>query len=98
MATELSRAIGAAVGQMPEILEAHLPMVYIEKMVDPPAQVLVVVLREGATSRQTKIKEILRGILPTGSHLDVFEWRQDEPTLPTVRLAGTALDFGRKLN
>jgi hypothetical protein len=98
MAQEVSRAIGTALGRIPEIREGHLPMFYVEGKVDPPAQVLVVVLEDGATSQQLKIDEILRGILPTGSYLDVLEWRLNEPTLPTVRRTGTSLDLNRKLN
>jgi hypothetical protein len=98
MAQEVSRAIGAALGRIPEIREGHLPMVYIEGKIDPPAQILVVVLEEGAASQQLKIKEIMRGLLPTGSYLDMLEWRPNNPTLPTVRRTDTALDLNRKLN
>ena len=96
MAPEVSRAIGTALGRIPEICEGHLPMVYIEGKIDPPAQVLVVVLEEGATSQQAKIRNILGEVLPAGFHLDVLEWRQNEPTLPTVRRAGTAVHLSRR--
>jgi hypothetical protein len=98
MAPEVSSAIGTALGEIPEIREGHLPMVYIEGKIDPPAQILVVILEEGAASQQLKIKEILRAFLPTGSYLDVLEWRPNDPTLPTVRRTGTALDLNRKPN
>jgi hypothetical protein len=32
---EISDAIGAGLGKIPEILEAHLPMVYIKGHIDP---------------------------------------------------------------
>jgi hypothetical protein len=98
MAQEVSSAIGKALRRIPEILEGHLPMVYIEGKIDPPAQVLVVVLGEGVPSQRPKIAEILRSILPTGFYLDVFEWRPSEPTLPTVRKTGCGLDLARKVN
>lgn len=47
---QVSDAIGAALGQIAEIEEARLPMVYIKGHVDPPAQVLVVVLDEDVPS------------------------------------------------
>lgn len=36
---QISDAIGAALGKVPDILEAHLPNVYIKGYIDPPAQV-----------------------------------------------------------
>src|SRR4029077_11959701 len=57
----LSRTIGTALGKIPEIKEAHLPQVYIKGKIDPPAQILVVVIEEGAPSQLLKIKEAMRG-------------------------------------
>jgi hypothetical protein len=98
MARELSWVIGAALGDIPEICEAHLPMVYAKGLIDPPAQVLVVILEKGAVGQSPKIGEILRKTLPTGAHLDVLEWEPANPSLPTVRKTGCALDLNRKLN
>src|SRR5215469_6049168 len=79
---EISDAIGAALGKIPEILEAHLPMVYIKGHVDPPAQVLVIVLEENSTSTHAKIMEVLRATLPTN-----FYWtaRNRGPTTQAFR-------------
>ena len=55
---QISDAIGTALGKIPEIVEAHLPMVYIKGQIEPPAQVLVVVLEENRrlfnTARRTE--------------------------------------------
>jgi len=55
---QISDAIGTALGKIPEIVEAHLPMVYIKGQIDPTAQVLVVVLEENRrfsnTARRTE--------------------------------------------
>jgi hypothetical protein len=64
---QISDAIGLELGKIPGILEAHLPMVYIKGMIDPPAQILAVVLEENKPSPQAKIREVLRAILPTNS-------------------------------
>ena len=51
---QLSDAIGTELGKIPDILEAHLPMVYIKGQIDPPAQVLVIVLEENSRVRKRK--------------------------------------------
>jgi hypothetical protein len=95
---QTSDAIGTGLGKIPEIVEAHLPMVYIEGHVDPSAQVLVVVLEGNRPSPQTRISEVLRGILPADSHMDVIESHPGDPALPTIRATGTQLDLNRKRN
>ena len=68
---EMSDAIGAALGRVTEILEAHLPMIYIKGQIDPPAQVLVVVLGENRANLQVKITEAVRGALPDDFRLNI---------------------------
>ncbi len=95
---QVSDAIGIALSEIPEILEAHLPMVYIKGQIDPPAQVLYVVLDQNVASPQSKITEVVRAVLPTGSHMDITESRSgDDPNLPTIRATGTQLHLKRKL-
>jgi len=97
MPKEISDAIGKAVGKVAEIGEAHLPMVYIKGHVDPPAQVLVVVLDENAPNPQVKITEALRAVLPTNSYVDIIELHPSDTNLPTIRATGTQLNLNRKL-
>jgi hypothetical protein len=92
---EISDAIGTALGKIPEILEAYLPMVYIKGQIDPPAQVLVVVLEEKRPSPQAKITEVLRAVLPANFYIDVTESRHGDPNLPTIRATGTQLNLNR---
>jgi len=56
---QLSDAIGTELGKIPDVLEAHLLMVYMKGQIDPPAQVLVVVLEENKPSPQAKMTEVL---------------------------------------
>lgn len=97
MSKELSDAIGTAVGKIAEIGEAHLPMVYIKGYVDPPAQVLVVVLDEDPPDPQAKITQALRAVLPTNSYVDIIELHPSDTNLPTIRATGTQLNLNRKL-
>ena len=96
MPKQISDAIGTALGMIPEIVEAHLPMIYIKGHIDPPAQVLVVVLQENRPSPQAKIAKALRGVLPTNSHMDITESHREDSNLPTIRATGTQLDLNRK--
>lgn len=93
----VSDAIGIALGKFPEIVEAHLPMVYIKGHIDPPAQILVIVVGENRPSLQVKITEALKSVLPTNSYMDVMESHPDDPKLPTIRATRTRLDLNRKL-
>ena len=96
---QMSDAIGTALGRIAEIGEAHLPMVYIKGYIDPPAQVLVVVLDENLAmaSQQARISDAIRAVLPTDSHMDITELHPGDPNLPTIRATGTQLNLNRKL-
>lgn len=94
----VSDAMGTALGEISEILEAHLPMVYIKGHIDPPTQVLVVVLDEKKPSPQARIVEMLRAVLPTDFHMEITELHRSDPKLPTIRATCTQLDLARNPN
>jgi hypothetical protein len=94
---QVSDEIGVALGKIAEIGEAHLPMIYIKGHIDPPAQVLVVVLDQNAPSPQAKITEALRAVLPTNAHMDITELHPGDPNLPTIRATSTQLNLNRKV-
>lgn len=94
---QISDAIGRALSKISEIVEAHLPMVYIRGQIAPPAQVLVLVLEENTPSPQTKIMEILGAVLPPNSHMDITEFHPGDPNVATVRATGTQLHLNRKV-
>jgi SseB protein C-terminal domain len=95
---QTSDAIGTALGKIPEIVEAYLPMIFAEGHIDPPAQVLVVVLDGKGPSPQARVSEALRAVLPTNSHMDVMESDPSDPKLATIRATGTQLNLNRKLH
>jgi hypothetical protein len=94
---QMSDAIGAALGKIAEIEEAHLPMVYIKGHIDPPAQVLVVVLDEHASSPRVRVTETLMTVLPSDFHMEITELHPGDTNLPTIRKTGTQLNLNRKL-
>lgn len=93
---QISNAIGAGLSQIPEIVEAHLPMVFAPGHIDPAAQVLVVVLKENTASPQEKIADVLRVVLPENSHMDVMESHSGDALLQTIRLTSTQLPLSRE--
>ena len=93
MTAERPPAIGAALGELAGIREAHLPMVYIQGKIAPPAQVLVVVYDEHASRQLPNIAESLRRIPTSEVFLHVCERRPGDTTLPTVTSAGCALNL-----
>ena len=93
---QISGAIGVGLGKIPEILEAHLPMIYIKGLIEPPAQIFMVVVEEKKPSPQAKILEVVRRVLPSGSYMDIGELYPGDPQLPAIRASGTQLDLDRK--
>jgi hypothetical protein len=89
---ELVKRIEQALGDVPGIREAHLPQVYIEGKIDPPAQVLMIVLDQEFSTQLPAIKDALRRILPGDRFMDIFELREDSPILAAVRSAGCKLE------
>lgn len=96
MSADLSHAIGAAVGKFPQIEEAHLPMVFVKGRIDPPAQVLVLVMQKQIAGLLPKIMDSIQPLIPTGSHLDAFEFPTNHPMLATIRATRTELELRRK--
>ena len=87
MSQTLSDAIGAMIRGITGIREAYLPQCYVKSVVEPPAQVLVVVLDDGA-DRQSVLDAVGQGltrVLPQGQHLDVLPMTSGDGLLSTVR-------------
>jgi hypothetical protein len=87
MPQTLSDAIGAMVRGIKGIREAYLPQCFVKSVVEPPAQVLVVVLDDGA-DRQSVLDAVSTGltrVLPQGQHLDVLPMTSSDGLLATVR-------------
>ena len=89
MDESLVRAISALVSDIEGVLEAHLPQCYVAGVVDPPAQVLIMVIRsqQEAETVLYKIGVGLESILPPGVHLDVLPVSPSHPLLIAARKA-----------
>ena len=87
MPQTLSDGIGVMVRGIAGIREAYLPQCFVKSVVEPPAQVLVVVLDDGA-DRQSILDAVGQGltrVLPQGQHLDVLPMTSNDGLLSTVR-------------
>ena len=89
MDPEIVAAISRIVDGTPEIIEAHLPQVFVSDAMKVPAQVLVIVTADKDVQRALdKVGSGLGRILPSGRSLDVWPLSPMDKLLPTVRAAG----------
>lgn len=86
MPQEISTAIAEMVHGMPAIREAYQPQCYAKAVVEPPAQILVLVLDDPADQETLDaVGQRLEHILPPGMHLDVWPLDNGHDLLPTIR-------------
>ena len=86
---EIAAAIGGLVDGAPEIIEAHLPQVFVSGAMQAPAQVLIIVTVDRDVQRALdKVGAGLGRILPSGRSMDVWPLSPMDKLLPTVRGAG----------
>jgi hypothetical protein len=82
-------AIARLLARAPGPVEAHLPQFYCQKVDDKPAQILVLVMRQGFHPDQ--IHKLLEArppaIVPEGESLDVWTMDDSYPPLKAVRNA-----------
>jgi len=89
MEPEIVAAIGRLVDGVPEVIEAHLPQVFVSGAMQAPAQVLVIVTVDKDVLRALDtVGAGLEHILPSGHSIDVWPLRPMDKMLPTVRGAG----------
>ena len=103
MDENLSAAIAGAVEDIVSVSEAHLPQAYVKGVIDPPAQVLVVVVEreDNLDSALAETDRAIKSILPADHHLDVLPLLPDNDLLQSVRAAECVIKSpskqGRKL-
>jgi SseB protein C-terminal domain len=89
MEPEIVAAIGRLVDNAPEIIEAHLPQVFVPGAMEAPAQVLVIVTVDSDSQQALeKLGSGLGRIVPPGRSIDAWPLSPDDKLLPTVRAAG----------
>jgi hypothetical protein len=87
MPQALSNAIGEMIRNIAGVREAYLPQCYVKSIVEPPAQILVLVL-DDASDHQSVLNSVGEGlsrVLPQGVHLDVWPLSDGNSLLDTVR-------------
>jgi hypothetical protein len=92
MPQTLPESIAEMVRTIPGIREAYLPQCYVKGVVEPPAQILVLVLDDA--SDQRVLDEVGQGLarrLPQAMHLDVWPLTPGHSLLGTVRGTRTHL-------
>jgi hypothetical protein len=89
MSPELSVAIAGMLEEMPGVLEAHLPQCYAPGVIDPPAQVLMIVLSRSGQEVMfaSEVRRRLLSILPKGVPLEFMFLHRSSPELESVRRA-----------
>jgi hypothetical protein len=87
LSDDLVQRLRLLLAGMDTVQEAHLPQCYSMKLIDPPAQILVLVCDKGDQSRVTALlSSALADILPSGDHLDALVVHpKDKGILDAVR-------------
>jgi hypothetical protein len=86
MPQPLSDSIGQMVRSINGIREAYLPQWYVAGVVEPPAQILVLVLDDTSDPRVLEaVDQGLVRLLPQGMHLDVWPLTCEHSLLGSVR-------------
>jgi hypothetical protein len=95
MPAERQEQIRSAVIGIAGVVEAHLPQCFAKGLVDPSAQVLVLVLAEGVldTDVVPKVEHRLLTALPQGSFVDILPLRDGAPFLNTIRATDCKLSL-----
>ena len=86
-------AIARMTATFPEVIEAHLPQVFVDKTMAAPAQVLVLVLSDLsiANTVMSKIGPQVGTLLAPGLRLDIWPLPANSPLLVAVRRAACQL-------
>src|SRR4029079_8048982 len=86
MEPEILAGITSLVVGTPEIIEAHLPQVFVSDAMQAPGQVLVIVISDRDAERVlAELGAGLARILPSGRSLDVWPLSPTDKLLPMVR-------------
>lgn len=95
MLASLADQISSGLADIPGILEAHVPQCYAKGLIDPPAQILVLVLPLGMSADTVVpgVLQTLRRILPRGTSMDVLPLDEKAPVLSSIRGAGCQLSL-----
>lgn len=96
MAESRMALLRAAVQGVPDVVRAYVPQVYIPNEVDPPRQILFLIIREEARERVgTVVEEFaarIRWRMPADEFIDIWPVFADDELLPDITRTGCVLD------
>jgi hypothetical protein len=81
----LVNAIASVVASCGDIIEAHLPQIFVDRTMTRPAQVLVLVVADPSIAQSVLPKVV--ALFPAGSHLDIWPPASNNPLLVSIRRA-----------
>lgn len=84
---DLARAIGRVVGSIPEIIEAHTPLVHAPPFDQPPILALAIVMHQNIDPQAVveRLAPALAAGVPHGSKLPIMALHDRDPNLAAVR-------------
>ena len=86
MPKECSDAIARLVASIPQVVEAHLPQVYVPRQMSKPEQVLIIVFSDAVSEQALEhLLAELPNILPSNQTLDLWPITLHDELLETVR-------------
>ena len=95
MSAERQAALGRIIRQCEDVLFAYAPQAYLAGRIDPPAQILYLVLRDDARVRLDQVMGALvprfNQVLPAGEYIDVVPAFVGDQLLTTVVATETVL-------
>ena len=96
MPTQAKQRISEALAGLPGAIEAHLPQCYVKGFIDPPAQVLFLVIAPNLQTQEVLNSVNRRLCNGLGSEFDLqfFLIGLDDPMLEVIRQAGCSVEIG----
>jgi|SRR5688572_20934272 hypothetical protein len=93
LGAEARAALARIVGEVPGVLEAHVPQILAAGSGSPPRQVLFLVLDDDTRVERAlqALEPRLRDVVPSGFFLDVLPLTARHELLPAVRNAGSRI-------
>lgn len=93
MSSERLERIRGALERVSGVSEAHIPLVFVKGKLDPPSQVLFVVLSSSQDPAETmdQLGRELSSVTPDGEYLDVIPIEESSPLLKPVRSSRCSL-------
>jgi hypothetical protein len=90
---EAIAALSLALGDLGEVVEAHLAQCFIPRVSEAPALVLIIVVRENTSAEHLMdvLAPRLARIVPPSEYLDVWPLPANHRILSAVRAAGCAI-------